>query len=325
MMVAASGSSWAEEGTRRVKFLNYPDCVELTNETTRVVLGHHSGGRVLQYAHGGKEVLYLDPREGTWGTEEGKGRNFTSAGRFDIGPEYVVPGHPLLWSGPWTAEVTGPRAARLTSERDQATGVQLLRDFVLAEDSSHLACTQTIVNISKETVRWCHWSRTFAKGGGIVVIPIGTKPRRLPKGYVMYPERNLINLQPEDPMIRWRGAFLEILGPPAHPKLGIDAHGWMAYQLPEDVLFVKVYDTPMDRAYGEVAAFNTSVWYPEQDRIPTVELEPIGPENAIAPGESASFTEHWWILEHEFPGERENLDVAALGELVQRTCVIRNP
>ncbi|NIP95870.1 MAG: hypothetical protein GWO24_21530, partial [Akkermansiaceae bacterium] len=171
--------------------------------------------------------------------------------------------------------------------------MKLIRDFVLAEDSSHLQCTQTIWNVSEEPVHWCHWSRTFAKGGGIVVIPVGEQPRRLPRGYVMYPARHLINLQPEDPKIRRRGGFLEILGPPAHPKLGMDALGWMAYQLPDDVVFVKVYDTPTDRAYGEVAAFNTSVWYPDQGRIPTVELEPIGPANEILPDQSASFTEHW--------------------------------
>ena len=51
------------EGTSRVRVLNYPDCIQLENETTRVVLGHHRGGRVLIYAHQGKNALYLDPAE----------------------------------------------------------------------------------------------------------------------------------------------------------------------------------------------------------------------------------------------------------------------
>lgn len=313
----------AAEGVRKVKFLNYPDCLELANDTTKVVLGHHSGGRVLSYAHDGKEVLYLDPGEAAWGTEEARGRTFASAGRFDIGPEYIVPRHEILWSGPWEAEITGDRSARLTSQRDEATGVRLIRDFVLAPDSSHLKCTQRIENVSDRSVPWCHWSRTFAKGGGIVVVPIGERPRRFPKGYVMYPERNLIDLQPEDPQIRWRGRFLEILGPPKHPKLGMDAHGWLACQLPNDAVFVKVYDTPADKAYNEVAAFNTSVWYPDQERIPTIELEPIGPANKIEPGESASFTENWWILGNEFPARGSDLDLDALAGKIRRECGVK--
>ncbi len=312
-------TSLAEEGARKVKFLNYPDCVELSNASTRVILGHHCGGRVLKYAHKGKEVLYLDPKEASW--EEGK--TFTSAGRFDIGPEYIVPRHEKLWSGEWAAEITGSRSARLTSQVDRATGVMLFREFTLAKDSSHLSCKQIILNLSGETVRWCHWSRTFAKGGGIVVVPVAEKPRRLPKGYVMYPARNLIDLQPEDPNVRRRGPFLEILGPPKHPKLGMDAEGWMAYQLPDNVAFVKVYETSKFKAYDEVAAFNTSVWYPDQERIPSVELEPIGPANDIAPNTRASFTEHWFVFSNGFPAEGKDLDLAALAEKVQRECTVR--
>lgn len=323
ILMALAAPALAQQGAEKVKFLNYPDCVELSNRNTKVILGPHSGGRVLKYEHKGKEVLYLDPREADWGTEKGKGRNFTSAGRFDIGPEYIIPRHQTLWSGAWEVVITGARSARMVSKADAATGVRLVREFTLAENSSHLSCEQKIVNTSSETVRWCHWSRTFVKGGGIVVVPIGGQPLRLPKGYVMYPERNLINLQPEDPKIRRRGNFLEILGPPAHPKLGMDANGWMAYQLPDDVVFVKVYETPRDRAYSEVAAFNTSVWYPDQERIPTVELEPIGPANEIAPGKSASFTEHWWILENEFPAEGRDLDLEALAKKVKRECDIK--
>jgi len=47
----------------------------------------------------------------------------------------------------------GPSAARvrLTSGPDEATGVQLIREFRLDAKSSHLACTQIIKNISQET------------------------------------------------------------------------------------------------------------------------------------------------------------------------------
>ena len=55
------------EGAKRVKFLNYPDCIELSNPGgTVVVLCHQVGGRVLSYSHQGKESLYIDPKERQW-------------------------------------------------------------------------------------------------------------------------------------------------------------------------------------------------------------------------------------------------------------------
>jgi hypothetical protein len=75
------------EGVRRVKVLSYPDCFELSNPEVRVTLGHHVGGRVLEYTYLGCNALYLDPKEAQW-SESGENQRMASAGRFDIGPEY---------------------------------------------------------------------------------------------------------------------------------------------------------------------------------------------------------------------------------------------
>ena len=139
---------------------------------------------MLQYSINGREALYLPPGDEGWTHESGKKGGSMTAGRFDIGPEQTTARHPELWSGRWVGTITGARAARLVSAKDQPTGVQLTREFVLAADSSGLACTQTIQNVSKETKEYCHWSRTFALGGGICVIPL-TEPSRFPRSYVM--------------------------------------------------------------------------------------------------------------------------------------------
>ena len=70
--------------------LNYADCFELSNAETRVTLCHQVGGRVLEYSFKGTNALYLDPAEAKWGTPGGP-RAPDSAGRFDIGPEYLIP------------------------------------------------------------------------------------------------------------------------------------------------------------------------------------------------------------------------------------------
>lgn len=301
-------------GTSRVKVLNYDNCIALSNASTRVVLGHQRGGRVLIYEFQGQNALYLDPEEGEW-TPGSPGRFPISAGRFDIGPEKIIPRRTELWEGPWNAEIVGPRHARLTSVEHASTGTQLVREFKLADSGSHLSCTQIIRNISKKTTEWCHWSRTFARGQGICIIPLSA-PSRFPKNYVMYEPGNLINIAPSDPNIRTRDGFLEILGTPKYPKLGMDSYmGWFGYQMRNNVLFLKKYATFPDRVYNEAAGLTISIWYPDG---PMCELEPIGPRQRLAPGEAASFTEHWWLLPHEYPKEGTNLDLKEVKELAER-------
>ena len=308
------GAAPQVEGSRFLEHSGYADCIELSNDSTRVVLCSAAGGRVLEYSLDGRNSLYLDPKQNGW-TWKGKGGIDPSGGRFDIGPEKIIPKHPKLWLGAWQGEITGPRTARLVSAEDAATGVQLIRDFRLDASSSKLLCTQTIRNVSDETKYWCHWSRTLALGGGICLIPL-SEPSRFPTKYIMYGPGSTIDIAPKDPNIRVRDGFLEILGTPQHPKLGMDSHaGWFCYLTPNDLLFVKRYPTYPNRAYNEVAALTISIWY---YRDIMCELEPIGPKEIIEPGGSESFTETWWLLPYAFPDEAGDVDTERISDIVQK-------
>lgn len=299
------------DSAKIVRYLNYDKAIELTNENTKAVLCPQAGGRVLEYSFNGKNSLYLDEKEAEW--KPGK-PGPSSAGRFDIGPELVIPRRSTLWSGEWTGEITGRRSARLTSQHDEATGVQLVRDFELDATTSRLLCTQTIMNVSDETGEWCHWSRTFAQGEGICVIPLAGQSR-FPNKYVMYEEGALINARPVDPNIRIRDGFLEILAAPRKPKLGFDSYaGWMAYAMKNDLLFVKKFKTYPDRVYNEAAGLTISVWYPEGARV---ELEPIGPRERLEPGQVGAFTEEWWLAPSEFPAAGADLDLGRVTTIVE--------
>ena len=310
-ITAIKGVESESDSAKVVRYLNYDKAIQLTNENTKVVLCPQAGGRVLEYSLNGKNSLYLDEKESEW--QPGK-PGPSSAGRFDIGPELVIPRRSVLWSGEWTGEITGPRSARLTSQHDAATGVQLVRDFELDAKSSRLSCTQTIMNVSDETKEWCHWSRTFAQGEGICVIPLAGQSR-FPNKYVMYEDGALINARPVDPNIRIRDGFLEILAAPRKPKLGFDSYaGWMAYAMKNDLLFVKKFKTYPDRVYNEAAGLTISVWYPEGARV---ELEPIGPRERLEPGQVGSFTEEWWLAPSEFPAAGTDLDLGRVSAIVE--------
>ncbi len=316
-LLATSGTGLAEEPTARVvKSHGYSEAVELKLGKTRAVLCPQAGGRVLEFSVDGTDAMYFDADEKNW--QPGKPGPIT-AGRFDFGPELTVAPHPKAWAGEWTAEITKTNAVKLTSPREDG-GIQLVREFRLIPHGEFvgLSCKQTMTNVSKETREVCHWGRSFSPGGGICVVPLGDRPSRFPSKYAMYEDGAIINVKATDDRIRERDGCLEILAPPRKPKLGFDTYaGWLAYALPNDTLFVKRFPAFPDRVYNEAAGLTLSVWYPTGPRI---ELEPIGPRERLKPGESASFTEDWWLLSHPFPNpwRGQKLDLKALSAQVAK-------
>ncbi|MDH7568474.1 MAG: hypothetical protein QHJ73_02650 [Armatimonadota bacterium] len=318
LALAAGGAAGAEgkahPGAEIVRYAGYDDCIRLFNSTTQVVLCPAAGGRVLDYSLDGRNVLYRDPAQDGWTYTPGERAPDPCGGRCDIGPEMVVPRHPNLWLGRWQGVITGPRAARLTSVPDPATGVQLVRHFALDARTSRLRFTQTIRNVSNEKKEWCHWSRTLAVGNGICVVPLNPRSR-FPNGFLLYGPGPVMNYRPEpEPNIRLRDGFLEIAGPPSQPKFGIDSiAGWLGYVTRDNILFAKRFPVYPDRVYNEMAAYTVSIYYFKEQMC---ELEPIGPRGNIRPGGSESFTEEWWLFPYAFPKEGEALDLKALERFV---------
>lgn len=286
----------------------YKDCPVLENETTRVVFCPQVGGRILEYSLGGTNALFVSLYELT-GKASQIGRKSPSAGRFDIGPEKIVPKRTESFFGKWSARKTGPLALQMTSPVGKQTGVVLVRDFTLDPKSSRLVCMQTIQNVSNEPHQYCHWSRTFGNKAGIVLIPLEGFAR-FPKRYVRYDKEGL-QLAPQDDNIRIRDGFLEIIGPPSSPKLGMDSYaGWLAHQQPSGLLFIKQFPTYPNRNYSEIAGLTISTWTPATAH--TVELEPIGPAETLAPGQSSSFSEIWSLHQNPPPEPGETFDLERL-------------
>lgn len=312
LFVLINGQALSEktpEGTSWVTIHGYSGCVQLDNGNVRVILEPNCGGRVLEYSLKGQNALHVDSKQDGMVYTPGKPIQDPCGGRCDIGPEMTIPGHPELWVGKWTAEITGPYSARMTSVEDKNTGVQLIRDFKLDKNSSHLKFTQKIKNVSKETKQYCHWSRTFAEGNGICLVPISPNSR-FPKGFIIYGPGAAMTFVPENhPNYGVRDNFLIITGEPPQAKFGLDSmSGWLSYITRSNLLFVKKFPVYPDRPYMEMAALTISLYY-YKDQV--CELEPIGPKETIQPGKTASFTEDWWLFPYTYPADK-NVDLKAL-------------
>lgn len=303
---------------RIIETNQYTNCIEITNKEVRVVIEPNYGGRVLYYERSGKNVLFVDPREDGYTSaskEEAPLKNLSPcAGRFDIGPEMTIAAHPTLWYGKYTSEILNDFSVKILSEKDDVTGVQLERIFELDDASSRLSCTQTIHNVSDEEKQYFFWSRTFAQGGGVCVVPLNPISR-YPKGYLMYGPGDTIDYMPEkENNVHVDNAILKIVGPPERAKFAMDSmDGWLAYFAKNNLLFVKKFPCFPNAVYGEIAANTISIWYNGEQMT---ELEPIGPLENIAPGAEASFTEEWFLIDYPFSSAK-TINNETLVEIVE--------
>ncbi len=283
----------------------------IENGLVRVGADALHGGRLVEYSLGGRNALYSDALHPEWVFPDNDHWVGPAGGRFDIGPEEILLEHTVLTDGPWTIERVDRLHLRMVSPVDTVTGVQLNRDVVLDPGSTRLRCTTTTTNRSDRLLHRSYWGRSLAPGGGIFITSLTPDSRFLNQfiEYTLYPTFQIL-MQPKDPAVTIRGEYLMLRGAPLQPKIGLDTQsGWMAYLMRTGMLFVKRFPVYPERRYADLAGLTISVWS-NQDRM--VELEPLGPEERLAPGQSATFTEDWWLLDHPFPADGEEVDPARI-------------
>lgn len=280
------------------------------NGSVQVVADPGLGGRLLAYGPPGGNILYDDAAHPNWYFPHDNHWIGPAAGRFDVGPEEVIPEHPVLWTGAWTGQRTDDLHIVLSSPPDPASGLQLERRFALDPSGSHLRCTQVMRNITDRTLRRAYWGRSMVAGGGIVVVPVAADSR-YPNGYLTYagwPDYR-INMRPKDPAVTVRDGCA-IVGPGLATKLGFDGTaGWIAYLTRSGTLLLKRYPVDPARRYADIAGLTASLW---SDGQGVLEVEPLGPEEVLAPGASAAFSEDWWLLPFPWPGDPAKVDLEAV-------------
>ncbi len=312
----------AAKGVSGVVLDVYEFATRVSNGRAEIVVGQSSGGRLLRYAIDGRNILYRLPQPDPAKVRPGRHIRVL-AGRFDIGPEknptHPIPRREVLWRGPWRLKQVGPLAVEITSQKCPATGVQIKRLFRLDADSSHLLVRQTMTNVSDHETRWCFWSRTLAKGGGIAIVPLNPKSK-FPHGFARYlwgEERkklgkDLLVADPSEPRIKVVGDLvtLEAVGDTSL-KIGCDSDGeWMAYAR-GGLLFVKRFRYFPGATYSDALGFSVAVYLTGD----MCELEPISPEAVLKPGESYTYDEEWWLFDYPDANKRP-LDLAAIKKLV---------
>jgi len=260
---------------RACRFHNQDNCLELSNESTRIVIVPANGGRIVHYSRD-------------------DGPNFFAGGcQIDIGPELdYPPKHQQLWAGPYAAKVLGLLSVRLTSPAHEATGVQLVKVITLDQSGAGVRLCQTMKNVGTKEIAYCHWDRTMtnATHAFFKLNPSSRFPARWSMRRGQHGTYSYDGTSPHSPRVKILNDLLITVPGKKMEKVAADnVAGWMAgYR--EGWLYVKRFPV---YAHGDYADGGNSVEIWVNAAGTRTEIEPLSPKVKLQPGESYSFTERW--------------------------------
>ena len=288
---------WAE--VRTVTYETIQECLEITNGTARVVIAPARGGRIVHYSRDGGPSLL---RGGC---------------QIDIGPELEYPPrHPAIWTDPYAAEQLGPLSVRLTSGKDEASGVQMVKTVELAEAGAVVTLHVTMKNVGSKDVAYCLWDRTMT-GFSYGFFPLNPKsrfPARWSMRHGNSGEYRYDGASPASPRVMILGDLLVTVPGKKMEKVAADSMaGWIA-GFGNGWLYVKRFPAFPD---GDYADGGNSVEFWVDAAGTRLEIEPLSPKVKLGPGQSYAFHEHWDLLrvEEEIAGAE---DIPKLLPLVEK-------
>jgi len=264
----------------------------LANDHAEVIVTLDVGPRILSYKRPGAENVFksYDDQLGSSGESDWKIRG---GHRFWIAPEdevvtYHLDNQPVDYRiEEFTQEIV------IDSLQIQAGQIMKSLAVTLADNDSHVTVRHTARNDGDEPIQIASWGLSVMKPGGIEIIPqppLGEHPRDLlpNRGIVLWPYTDLSDA-------RWHLGrdFFTLRQSEGFPptKLGL-AHRekWVAYVI-EDSIFIKTFEHVTGAVYPDGGCnFETFT----NDEM--LEIESLSPLAALAPGESVSHTENWYLF-----------------------------
>ncbi len=303
----------------------------LKNDLITLVAVPDIGGRIMAYDLGPYPYLYVDRQYAgqLFTPEENQGDGSLAAWKNYGGDktwpapqgwvsddQWHGPPDPILDTGRYRREALRSDGASATvkmiSPATSATGVQIIRQATIYDDSSRVTLDLSFRNISKRNLRWSIWDVTQLNA-----------ERRLPDGQLA-PETGCVVTAPINPDSRFDQGFAVMFGDLHNPqwrsdkeaglflgeyqweigKVGLDSRaGWAAFaNTTAHQAFAVRYTPFLDQDYpddgaavefwtvgrGQVANLN----YKKSD-IYLMEVEVLSPFQYIEPEHSVSFRIEW--------------------------------
>jgi hypothetical protein len=274
----------------KVTWHNLPNCLKLANPDVEVVVTTDIGPRIVHYAlPGGANILGGSPgdvsKPDVWYPWAGH--------RLWIAPEHRVRSYGPD-NGPVAHRPEGTRGVRLMQPVEPTTHVQKEMVVTLDERGPGVTIEHRLTNRGTAPTELATWGLTIMAGNGTALLPhepfIRHEDEILPaRPLVLWHYTDL-----SDPRWQHGPRFLRLTGDAAKDtpqKAGIlNKVGWAAYAR-EGLLFVKRIPFDAKATYTDHGC-NTEVF----TRADFFEVESLGPLVTLAPGQTASHTERWFLF-----------------------------
>ncbi len=270
------------------------DCLRLANDTVEVIVTQSVGPRIVRYAlHNGPNTFHLCshlskalPEGGEWKPYGGH--------RLWIAPEAFPFSYPpdnspvsdINWNG---------QMLRLANPPEEGTGIAKDVEITLAPKGAAVRVVHRLTNHNNEPVTVAAWALSIVANGGRVVIP---QEPFVSHDDDLLPARPLVLWKftdMADPRWWWGAKYLSLRQtdtPDDKPqKVGLfNAQGWAAH-LTDTQAFIVV----IPLAGGPASLPDMGSNFEAYTDGPFQELETLGPLTTLAPGQSVTHTEDWFL------------------------------
>ncbi len=266
------------------------DCVELVNDSLRLLVTQSVGPRVLALQLHGKASPFAELPSLTIDLP-------------GLAPWHFYGGH-RLWQAPEVATCTYlpedrpveikavPNGLQVAQPVEPKTGLQKSLRIHLPDRGATVIVDHTLCNQGQEPVSCAPWAITQLKTGGLAILPQYTE-KTDPAG--VQPNRSLVLWPYTDinsPHVQWGNRYVQVKAQiqAGAFKVGFpNPNGWLAYRW-QNTLFVKRAQYQPGADYYDMGS--SSQFY-SNDKF--VELETLGPKATLKPGESVTHRETWQL------------------------------
>jgi len=294
--------------------------LRLHNDTAEAIVSLEVGPRILSYrTHGGENVLKNYPEQ------------LGKSGESD----WMIRGGHRLWLAPedevhsyhrdnFPVEHVVAPDGEVVIESLQGGTLPLRKTLGLMLDDSgpRLALRHSITNEGNVPIQAATWALTVMVPEGLEIIPqppLGEHPRDLlpNRGLVLWPYTDMSDTR----LFFGRKFFTLRQTPSGGPtKFGL-AHraGWIGYVVGTAV-FIKAFDHTIGATYPDGGCNFETFTNPEM-----LEMESLGPLRTLAPGETTTHLERWWIFDSNDPVEIGSEEALAnwIGGFLEKTGLPR--
>jgi len=294
---------------KQFKYGGWENNLQMANDHVELIVSLDVGPRVLSFKTLKGENVFLNYPEQMGGKGETKWM-IRGGHRFWIAPEDEVLSY-VPDNQPVHADLREPNFVRLVNDGVDPWHIHKEMSIALSATSPEVTVVHTATNQGTEPVEIATWGLSVMAPKGIEIIPLpplGEHPKDLLPNRVMvaWPYTDL-----SDPRWRfgWKYITLRHASEGGPTKLGL-AHKekWVGY-LMRNALFIKTFDFVEGESYPDQGCNFETFSNPDM-----IEIESLSPLKRLAPGESISHTERWYLL--DAVTQPESLKESALDEWI---------